>query len=43
MALVQPGKSAPAREVHPVVYFLAGFALIVIAAAVVHTAFGVLL
>ncbi|MCO8028758.1 MULTISPECIES: hypothetical protein [Brevundimonas] len=46
MALVHPGKVAPApnaSKIHPLVCFLAGFALIVLAAAVVHTVFGVLL
>ncbi|MGE7197144.1 hypothetical protein [Brevundimonas naejangsanensis] len=46
MALVDPGKAAPApnaSKIHPLVCFLAGFALIVIAAAVVHTVFGIIL
>ena len=46
MALVHPGKVAPVqgeRKIHPLVCFLAGFALIVLAAIVVHTVFGVLL
>ncbi len=46
MALVDPGKVAPApnaSKIHPLVCFLAGFGLILIAAAVVHTVFGVLL
>jgi len=46
MALVDPGKAAPVRagrEIHPVVFFLAGFGLIVLAAALVHTLFGILL
>lgn len=46
MALVHPGKVAPvrvAREMHPLVYFIAGFGLIMLLAAVVHTIFGVLL
>lgn len=46
MALVHPGKVAPAqseRKIHPLVCFLAGFGLIVVAAALVHTVFGILL
>jgi len=46
MALIHPGKSAPVqheRKIHPLVCFLAGFALIVLAAALVHTVFGILL
>lgn len=46
MALVDPGKAAPVgggRAVHPVVFFLAGFGLIVLAAALVHALFGLLL
>ena len=46
MALAHPGKVAPVqneRKIHPLVCFLAGFALIVTAAAVVHTVFGLLL
>ncbi|WP_165906629.1 MULTISPECIES: hypothetical protein [Brevundimonas] len=46
MALVHPGKAAPVqneRKIHPLVCFLAGFALIVLAAIVVHTVFGLLL
>ena len=46
MALVDPGKVAPAPntpKIHPLVCFLAGFGLIVLAAALVHTVFGVIL
>lgn len=46
MALVYLGKSAPVRDggkIHPLVCFLAGFGLIVVAAAVVHAVFGMLL
>jgi len=46
MALVHPDKAAPVQhsgKIHPLVCFLAGFALIVIAAAVVHTVFGIIL
>lgn len=46
MALVHPGKAAPVRaprEVHPLVYFIAGFGLIMLAAVTVHTVFGALL
>ncbi|MBN9478971.1 MAG: hypothetical protein J0I52_01910 [Bordetella sp.] len=46
MALVHPDKAAPVQHggrIHPLVCFLAGFALIVAAAAVVHTVFGLLL
>ena len=46
MALVDPGKVAPApnaSKIHPLVCFLAGFGLIVLAAALVHTVFGVIL
>jgi hypothetical protein len=45
MALAHPGKAAPARagrEIHPLVFFLAGFGLIVLAAALVHALFGML-
>ncbi|WP_427789022.1 hypothetical protein [Brevundimonas diminuta] len=46
MALVHPDKAAPVQhsgKIHPLVCFLAGFALIVTAAAVVHTVFGIIL
>jgi hypothetical protein len=45
MALVHPGKVAPVRatrEIHPVIFFLAGFALIGLAATTVHAVFSLI-
>lgn len=45
-ALAHTADAAPAqagRRIHPLACFLAGFALIIVAAAVVHTVFGLIL